>query len=112
MADSKSRPTVYYIAGPMTGRPEWGRPEFALAEKTLRDLGFKVINPGCLPVDLPGEVYMPICLAMLQQADAVVMLPGWADSEGARLEFAFARKCGKPVSEYAAYTAAKRGGEG
>ena len=79
-----------YIAGPMTGLPDKGRRAFYQAEGALRAMGFRVINPACLPDDLETADYMPICLAMLQQADAVFMLPGWQHSGGARIEHNFA----------------------
>lgn len=86
---------VIYIAGRMRGLPDMGRESFAKAERKLKEMGWRPINPGILPVDLPEESYMPICLAMLQQADAVCLLDGWRYSEGARLEYQYARMTGK-----------------
>lgn len=79
-----------YIAGKMSGLPDLGRVAFDRAESKLRGAGYRVINPACMNDDLPRTAYMPICLSMLQQADALVLLPGWKDSPGARLERAFA----------------------
>ncbi len=81
---------VCYIAGPMRGQPDLGRAAFRRAEEKLRAFGWKVLNPAILPDDLPQETYMPICLAMVREADCVVLLDGWERSAGAKLEHDFA----------------------
>ena len=89
---------VIYIAGPMRGLPDLGREAFRHAERFLIGrFGWTVINPAILPTGLPGTAYMPICLAMLGQADTIGLLPGWEDSAGANLELAFAKETGKRV---------------
>lgn len=89
---------VYYIAGPMTGTEDMGRARFNAMEVRLRGMGMSVLNPACLPLDMPPERYMPICLAMLREADVVLLLDGWDESEGARLEHDFAVKCHKRIT--------------
>ncbi|WP_139153556.1 DUF4406 domain-containing protein, partial [Enterobacter hormaechei] len=42
--------------------------------------------------------YMDICLAMLRCADAIHMLHGWKESEGAVAEHAMAKKLGIKIS--------------
>lgn len=79
-----------YLSGPMTGKPDWGRAAFNAAEEKYRRLGYKVLNPAILPTDLRPEAYMPICLAMLREADMIVMLEGWENSQGARMEAMYA----------------------
>lgn len=79
-----------YLSGPMTGKPDWGRAAFNAAEEKYRRLGYKVLNPAILPTDLRAEAYMPICLAMLREADVIVMLEGWEMSTGARMERRYA----------------------
>lgn len=93
MKDAKE--IVYYLAGPMTGLEDHGRARFNEAEKRLRMDDCNVLNPACLPDGLPDRVYMPICLAMVRESDVVVLLDGWENSQGARLEWAFALQCGK-----------------
>ena len=88
---------IVYIAGKMTGLPDKGRGLFHATADRLRARGFAVIDPAALPDDLPATAYMPICLAMLAQADAILLLPGWEDSSGALVEKAFAEYQGKKV---------------
>ena len=82
---------VVYIAGKMSGLPDLGRAAFMKAERDVAGLGFTPLNPARLPDNMPRERYMPICMAMLEQADAIYMLRGWEDSPGARVELAFAK---------------------
>ena len=87
---------VVYIAGKVTGDPEY-KEKFRRMEEKLRGIGLAVLNPATLPEDLPRESYMPICLAMLSQADAVLLLPDWKESEGAKIEESLARYQCTPV---------------
>ncbi|MDK9364193.1 DUF4406 domain-containing protein [Lelliottia wanjuensis] len=81
-----------YIAGPMTGIPEYNRPAFFDAAAQLVDRGHTVLNPATLPNGLTQPQYMDICCAMLRCADAVFLLEGWEQSAGARAERALAEK--------------------
>ena len=89
---------IIYIAGPITGKPDGNKAAFDAAEKKLKAQGHAVLNPRSLPDDLPRTAYMPICLAMLQQADAIYLLEGWINSAGARLEADYALYQNKTVS--------------
>ena len=88
---------IVYIAGPMTGLEDNNKPAFWEAEDVLGRLGYKCLNPASLPDGLDAEKYMPICLAMLDAADAVALLDGWERSKGAAIEEAYARYQGKRV---------------
>ena len=88
---------IIYISGKMTGLPDLGRGAFEKAEELLRGLGYKVISPAWLKDDLPQSAYLPICMAMLDQADAVALLPGWESSDGAKIERKYALYQKKPV---------------
>lgn len=75
-----------YIAGPMTGLPEFNFPAFHAAAKAWRDAGWEVHNPA---EAFGGDTtrayteYVDHDLALLQTCDAVAMLPGW-DGPNAR----------------------------
>lgn len=99
----KKDPIVFFLSGPMSGLPDAGREEFNRVERILRGDGCLVLNPACLPLDLPSECYMPICLAMLRESDAVMMLNGWENSVGAMIEHDYAIKCGLGVVEWNEY---------
>ncbi|WP_225182129.1 DUF4406 domain-containing protein [Pectobacterium aroidearum] len=81
-----------YISGPMTGIADFNRPAFnAAAEKITTD-GHVALNPASLPDGLEQSEYMLICMAMLQVADSIIMLPEWEKSKGAVAELALAQK--------------------
>lgn len=81
-----------YIAGPMSGLPDFNRAAFNHAHVFLGARGYVVLNPALLPDRLTQKEYMDICLAMIRCADAIYMLEGWEHSAGARAENALAEK--------------------
>lgn len=77
-----------YIAGPMTGLPEFNYPAFAHAEQRLQQAGFETLNPARRPAD-PSWTwvdYMRPALRDVTEADGLALLPGWQESRGAKLE--------------------------
>ena len=85
-----------YIAGPITGKKDY-KETFGAAESYLGWKGWTVLNPAMLPEGMPEHNYMPICFAMLNACDAVVLLDGSALSNGAMLEARFAEYQGKTI---------------
>lgn len=85
-----------YIAGPMTDLPESNYPAFHAAAKVLRELGHTVLNPADNPVPACGTWlgYMRMSLVQIADSEAIVMLPGWTTSKGARIEHQLARDLG------------------
>lgn len=103
-----------YLAGPMTGLPEYNFPAFLAAARHLRAAGWKVSNPAedCLnegfdPKVPPQELTRPAmdkirarCLWRVMNASALCLLPGWEQSKGARAEHALAVWREIPVYTY------------
>jgi hypothetical protein len=78
-----------YIAGKMTGLPDFNYPAFNEAAAALRALGYDVCNPA----ETDGgsshksrEFYLREALKLLLECDHMALLPGWETSEGVRLE--------------------------
>jgi len=109
-----------YIAGPMSGYPEFNFPAFFTAAEKLRSAGWSVFNPaekedekGLDPEayktgDAKGamqagfnfrEVYTWDVNKVIE-SDAIYMLPGWEQSPGARGEHAVACAMQKHYPDY------------
>lgn len=103
-----------YIAGPMTGLPDWNYPAFNEAAATLRrrypnDI---YVNPveldedeGLDPEDTAdySSVYFDVLardLRRVMDVDGLVLLPGWEASRGASAEVAIAKALGKEIFLY------------
>ena len=77
-----------YVAGPMTGLPDFNYPAFHAAAEALRYRGYEVENPAENP-DPPGKTwlgYMRLAIPQMLTCDTVLLLPGWSKSRGARIE--------------------------
>jgi hypothetical protein len=77
-----------YLAGPMTGIPEFNFPAFNRAAASLRASGYFVINPVEIDSDTTGkwEDYLRKDIPQLLTCDQIALLPGWENSRGAKLE--------------------------
>lgn len=115
-----------YLAGPMTGIPQYNIPAFDEAAFILRalQLGYDVVSPAELddpetraaalasPDGAPGSgsangetwgdfLARDVKLLADGGIDGVVVLPGWEKSRGARLEtFVASRMMGLPIYRY------------
>lgn len=94
-----TRPLRVYIAGPMTGLPDFNYPAFHAEAARLRSAGFEVENPADNPHPPCGSWngYMRMAIRQLSHCDAVAFLPGWNGSRGARLEHRIALDLGLSV---------------
>ena len=112
---------TWYVAGPMSNRPQFNVPSFLEAAEVLREKGYGVQLPAdlddpeivailLLSVDgkhspeLTGDSWGD-CLAkdvklIADVVDGVIVIDGWMRSKGARLETFVAFLCGKPVVRY------------
>ena len=102
-----------YLAGPMRGLPHWNHEAFASATRRLRRAGWEVFSPhekdrelGITP-PADGQTDEPLTafpigddLKAIAEGDAVFVLPGWENSEGATLEVDVARRLKRPVYSY------------
>jgi hypothetical protein len=91
-----------YIAGPMTGLPDFNYPAFYAAATRIRWARWEPVNPAEIfgvSTDLPREAYIRADLKALAGCDAVAMLSGWQESRGARLEYLLARELSMPVMD-------------
>jgi hypothetical protein len=91
-----------YISGPMTGLPEHNYPAFNAAAQLLRADGFEVENPADNPEPACGSWagYMRLALVQIARCEGVLLLPGWLDSKGARLELHIAQQLGLQIAHH------------
>jgi hypothetical protein len=78
-----------YIAGPMTGLPEYNYPAFHAAAEAWRAEGWEVANPAEHfdgDQTLPYNTYMRAGVAALTDCDLIAFLPDWEKSAGSQRE--------------------------
>lgn len=99
---------IFYIAGPMTNRRKFNYPMFTSAAENVRaEFGARVISPheldhgdGGMLGTIPWEEYIRTDIEALLQCDAIVLLPEWYESRGARLECRIAAELGFYFFDY------------
>ena len=113
-----------YIAGPMTGIPQFNFPAFEAAVVALRAAGRAVTSPhendtpavqaaawaspdgkldhnGQVAGETWGDMLARDVKIVADECSGVVLLDGWQDSRGAKLEAFVAVLCGHPVYRFA-----------
>ena len=113
-----------YIAGPMTNIPHFNFPAFDAMASVLRKDGYEVVSPAELddpedkaramasldgsPVQYTyGKTHADFLARDLKiiadQIDAIVVLPGWGTSRGARIETFIGWSYGKSIYTFTPY---------
>lgn len=113
-----------YLAGPMSGIPQFNFPTFDAAAKDLREKGWDVVSPAELdnpatrksalesPDGAPGSgshegetwgdfLARDVKLIADEGVQGIICLDGWMESKGARLETFIGRLLGLPILRYA-----------
>lgn len=100
-----------YISGRMTGLPLYNRQAFDAAAADLRGRGFQVISPAELNSDGASwaEMLGREIVLLVDRADAIVLLPDWQQSRGARLESFAAFLTHKSILHYPSLRRVARG---
>lgn len=88
-----------YISGPMTGLPDSNFPAFHAAAEQLRAKGLEVVNPAEINAETGGrwQDYLKEDIKALCDCDALALLPGWMNSNGAHLELHLAHRLGLKI---------------
>lgn len=102
--------TRIYLAGPMTNVPDYNAVTFSAAAILAREHGWTPVNPHdtdpahdgpCPPGEKhnghPNLCWYAAALRVLATCDAILMLPGWEASRGARLEHDWAQLAGMAI---------------
>lgn len=91
-----------YIAGPMTGLPDFNYPAFFKAAEDLAAIDHEPINPARQRPDVAYQGakwidYMRLSLRDIADCEGIATLDGWENSRGARIEVGLARDLDLPV---------------
>lgn len=106
-----------YIAGPMTGYPDYNFANFDRVAKLLREKGFMVINPAEIDRvygyteeilrtmsdrEVKGIMKLIVMRDILAifECDGIALLEGWEHSKGTQVEIALANLLNIPVKPY------------
>lgn len=97
---SAPKPTKVYLAGPMSGLPEYNYPAFFHAAELLRERGLIVENPAEHAQRNPQPSwngYMRQALKLMLDCEQLFLLPGWGRSVGAVIEHDLANELEMPI---------------
>ena len=92
-----------YLSGPITGMPNENREAFFSAQLQIfkaTNFRISVSNPFLINHETQNPTYKDYlrdAIVAMLECDAIVMLPGWANSRGACIERAVAHACGLKI---------------
>lgn len=109
-----------YLAGPMTGYADNNFPAFRDAAERLRNEGWEIISPvemdeqdGIAQDSVLGDPEYKDALARdlrkIMDSEAIVFLPGWQTSRGAKTELSLARHYGLEIYYYQGFGRVSKG---
>lgn len=87
----------------MSGIEGWNYPAFDAVAQALESVGYTVLNPANhfdRDTTRPRADYIRQSLHDVETVDALALLSNWDKSEGARLEFEYARQLGIPAYDW------------
>ena len=101
------KPKKIFISGPMTGIDNYNFPRFDLAEKQLAEAGIDCVNPANVCRKYKKETVLSNKAKFQEmideqqrlesECDAIVLLDGWHESKGVRLELKTALELGMDI---------------
>jgi len=84
----------------MTGYENYNRAAFHEMAAKLQSDGYEVENPATVSLEDSSWAEYMKGVEHLLRCDTVIVLPGWQESKGARLEIAIAHHLGIPILCY------------
>ena len=103
---------VYYLSGPMTGYENYNYASFEINATNLRALGLKIESPHENPWPDGHETMdknklwrwlMDTAIKQMAACKGIILMKGWPQSSGARIELNLAITEGWPVYYYDNY---------
>lgn len=98
---------LYYLAGPMSGHPDFNYKAFEDAVWRLRRSGIQVISPHEINAGLHDlsqkesraqrNVFLKNNISALMIYNGVLLLPGWEKSKGVEIELRIAKAFGMHI---------------
>ena len=89
MSDQPLNRNRAYLAGPMTGHVDYNYPAFHQAAAYYRAMGLDIVSPAELHGDdfsKTFDEYLAADLAALDTCVTIILLLGWNNSRGAKVE--------------------------